>query len=79
MVKTFVLDFVSTASGRDYKNITRTYKLTAMSSVHNTLAVSGNLGVNIVDRGRVRRRPLCTGQIGSENARVSQTNDRKDR
>ena len=44
-----------------------------MSSVHIALAVSGHLGVNMVDRGRVVQRPLCKGQIDSKNARVSQT------
>ena len=45
----------------------------AVSSVHIALAVSGHLGVNMVDRGRVVQRPLCKGQIDSKNARVSQT------
>ena len=56
-----------------------TFELTAVSSVHIALIVSGHLGVNMVDRDRVRERPLCTSQIENENARVSQTNDRKGR
>ena len=44
-----------------------------MSSVHITLAVSGLSGVtvNMVDRGRVVQRPLCSGQTDIENAKVS--------
>ena len=75
MVNTFVLDLVCTASGRDYRNTTSTHELMAMSSVHIALAVSGHLGVNMVDCGRVGQRLLCRDQIGSENASVSHTND----
>ena len=52
------------------------WELTAVLSVHVALAVSGlggRFGVNMVDRGCVGQRPLCRGQIDSENAKVSQT------
>ena len=39
--------------------------------------LSGHLGVNMVDRGRVCQRPLYMGQIDSKNVRVSQTSSRK--
>ena len=57
----------------------RTCELTAASSVHIASAVSGQLGVNMIDRGRVGQRPLCRGQLDNENTRLSQTNDRKGR
>ena len=50
-----------------------------MSSVHIALVVSGHLGVNMVGRGHVGQRPLCRGQIDSENATVSHTKDRNGR
>ena len=51
----------------------------AMSSVQIALAVSGHLGLSMVEHGRVGQRPLCRGQIDRKNARVSQTNDSKGR
>ena len=48
-------------------------------SVNIALAVSGHLGVQMLDRGHVGKKPLCRSQINSKNAMVSQTIDRKGR
>ena len=50
-----------------------------MSSARIALAVSGHFDIDMVDRDRVRERPLCRGQIGGQDLRVSQTIDRKGR
>ena len=51
----------------------------AIPTVHIDLAVSGHSDVNMVDHGRVGQRTLCRGQTDLKNARMSQTDDRKDR
>ena len=67
LVNTFVSDFVQ----RDRWKILRTCELMAVPPVHIALAVTGHLGVNMVDRGLVEQRPLYRGQIDCEKARVS--------
>ena len=52
-----------------------------MSSARIALAVNGHLsrhlGVNVVDRDRLRDRPLCRGQVDSKKASLLQTKDRE--
>ena len=61
------------------QEILRTCEVTAVSSAHIALVVSGHLDANKVDRGHVGQRPLCRGQVDCENTRVSQTKARKGR
>ena len=46
-------------------------------SVHTALNVSGHWVYKMIDCGRIGKRPLCSSQINSKNARVSQTIDCK--
>ena len=78
MVNIFVSEFAYIEPGEKLQ-VPCVCELKAMSSARIALAVSGHFDIDMVDRDRVRERPLCRGQIGGQDLRVSQTIDRKGR